>query len=142
MIPWVLKAYGPGWALRHSGILMAIATIVFWMGRGFTSTSAHRQDRRPGFMPVRGRRPARRSARRAGFSAALGVPPDVDAAKAAWEVFKLFAAVSIFWALFDHTRLVVVFAQQMDQSGASPEASQISALNPIMVMGLIPVFSK
>jgi POT family proton-dependent oligopeptide transporter len=33
LTPWLLKNYGPGWAFGVPGILMTIATIVFWMGR-------------------------------------------------------------------------------------------------------------
>ncbi|MCA9582428.1 MAG: hypothetical protein KC416_11580, partial [Myxococcales bacterium] len=32
-IPWVKEAYGPAWAFGIPGILMAIATFFFWMGR-------------------------------------------------------------------------------------------------------------
>ena len=33
LTPWLLEHYGPGWAFGVPGILMAIATFVFWLGR-------------------------------------------------------------------------------------------------------------
>jgi len=32
-IPWILKWYGPHWAFGIPGVLMALATLCFWMGR-------------------------------------------------------------------------------------------------------------
>ena len=60
-------------------------------------------------------------------------------------MFKVFATVSVFWALFDqHGSSWVLQAAQMDLNvlGFQFEAAQISALNPVMVMCLIPIFSK
>jgi POT family proton-dependent oligopeptide transporter len=64
--------------------------------------------------------------------------------KAVIDIAKLFAAISVFWALFDqHGSSWVIQAMNMDLNfmGIEFEASQISAWNPIMVMGLIPLFS-
>ena len=33
LIPWVLPRYGASWAFGIPGILMALATLVFWIGR-------------------------------------------------------------------------------------------------------------
>ena len=33
MTPWLLKWYGPHWAFGIPGVLMAIATFLFWKGR-------------------------------------------------------------------------------------------------------------
>ena len=55
----------------------------------------------------------------------------------------MFATVPMFWALFDqHSSTWVLQAQQMDRLlfGIQLEASQIAALNPAMVMVLIPIF--
>ena len=41
-IPFILKWYGPHWAFGTPGILMAIATLTFWMGRRkFVHTPPH-----------------------------------------------------------------------------------------------------
>jgi POT family proton-dependent oligopeptide transporter len=68
----------------------------------------------------------------------------VEAVRAVFDIAKLFAAISVFWALFDqHGSSWVIQAMKMDLNfmGIQFEASQISAWNPIMVMGLIPLFS-
>ncbi len=68
----------------------------------------------------------------------------VDGAKAVVNIAKLFSAISVFWALFDqHGSSWVIQASKMNLMfmGIKFEASQISAWNPIMVMGLIPLFS-
>jgi POT family proton-dependent oligopeptide transporter len=69
---------------------------------------------------------------------------EVEAAKAAASIFKLFIWVSLFWALFDQQGSSwVLQAEKMDRNflGMQLESSQIQALNPIMVMALIPIFS-
>jgi POT family proton-dependent oligopeptide transporter len=68
----------------------------------------------------------------------------IDATKSVLDIAKLFAAISVFWALFDqHGSSWVIQAMNMDLNfmGMQFEASQIAAWNPIMVMGLIPLFS-
>ncbi len=70
------------------------------------------------------------------FSAALSKysPDEVEAGRAVKDVCKVFATVSVFWALFDqHGSSWVLQAGQMDLDvlGIRFEAAQISALNPI-----------
>jgi len=73
---------------------------------------------------------------------------NVDAVKAAFNVGKVFIAISVFWALFDqHGSSWVLQANEMNLHlsllGMEIDLlpSQIPAWNPIMVMVLIPVFS-
>jgi POT family proton-dependent oligopeptide transporter len=69
---------------------------------------------------------------------------NVEGAQAVWNISKVFAAVSVFWALFDqHGSSWVIQASKMNLHfmGIDFEPSQISAWNPIMVMGLIPLFT-
>src|SRR5690606_20222381 len=59
-------------------------------------------------------------------------------------LLPLFLLLSPFWALFDQTQSSWVHqAAKMDRSlfGRTLEPSQIQALNPILVMILIPLFS-
>ena len=149
LTPWVLVKYGPSWAFGIPGILMAIATVVFWRGhRYYVNVPPTGKTGKPGFLSIlfaaiNGKR------KKGGdfLSAAEGkyAPDDVEGARAALGIFKVFATVSVFWALFDqHGSSWVLQAQQMNLNflGIKFEASQISALNPIMVMALIPIFSK
>jgi POT family proton-dependent oligopeptide transporter len=150
LIPVVLKHYGPGVAFGIPGILMAIATAIFWAGRkhyvhvppardtgsaGFVTIFIHclknRWDRRPGDDFWDGGRDR--------FSV-----EEIEGAKAAAGIFKVFITVSAFWSLFDQQGSSwVLQAQQMNLNvlGMQLEASQIQAVNPILVLLLIPLFS-
>jgi POT family proton-dependent oligopeptide transporter len=149
LTPWLLVKYGPSVAFGVPGILMAMATFVFWLGRKeFVNVPPTGKTGKPGFVAMllaaaRGtRKPGGDfwSAAEAKYSA-----EDVEGARAAMGIFKVFATVSVFWALFDqHGSSWVLQAEQMNLNfmGVKFEASQISALNPIMVMVLIPIFAK
>ena len=147
--PWTLKHYGPYIAFGIPGVLMFIATIVFWMGRHQYVHVPPTKGDGHGFMNILMSAIKNRSNRKPGQSfmdAAVGPhsQEQVDAAKAVLDIAKLFAAVSVFWALFDqHGSSWVIQAMNMDLvfMGIPFEASQIAAWNPIMVMGLIPLFS-
>lgn len=147
--PWTLKAYGPSVAFGIPGILMLVATFVFWMGRNeFVHVPPTKSDGN-GFMSVVATAFKSQSKRKAGESfldAAAGTHGQeaVNASKAVLDIAKLFAAISVFWALFDqHGSSWIIQATKMDLNfmGMDFEASQIAAWNPIMVMGLIPLFS-
>lgn len=150
LIPWVLVKYGASWAFGIPGILMAIATFVFWLGRDqYVHVPPTKDTGTQGFMPVfllALRRWPKRPAGQTFWDGARGrfSEEEIDAARAAAAVFKLFITVSIFWALFfQHQSSWVLQARSMNLHvlGMNLEASQLSALNPIMVMLLIPVFS-
>ncbi len=148
--PWTLKAYGPAVAFGVPGILMFVATFVFWLGR---NEYVH--------IPPTGKNPHGTSNvlksglknlnKGNGFfaGAELEHPKEaVEAVKAALGVGKIFIAVTIFWALFDqHGSSWVLQAKEMNlhvnlfgfEMDLLP--SQIPALNPIMVMVLIPTFT-
>jgi len=147
--PWTLKHYGASIAFGIPGVLMFIATFIFWMGRKeFVHVTPTKGDGH-GFLNILS------SAFRHSSSRAKGTPfldgalkehkrEQIDAAKAVIDIAKLFAAISVFWALFDqHGSSWVIQAMNMDPlfMGVQFEPSQISAWNPIMVMGLIPLFS-
>lgn len=53
VIPWIKDARGYSWAFAVPGILMAIATFIFWRGtRFYTRVPPSRQTRQAGFIPV------------------------------------------------------------------------------------------
>lgn len=147
--PWTLKAYGPSVAFGIPGVLMLIATFVFWMGRNeFVHVPPTKSDGHGLFNVVASAFKHSKS-RKAGESFLDGAIKDhnreqVDSVKAVFDIAKLFASITIFWALFDqHGSSWVIQAMNMDLHfmGMDFEASQIAAWNPIMVMGLIPLFS-
>lgn len=73
----------------------------------------------------------------------------VEGAKAVLRVVGVFAAVTVFWALFDQTGSSwVLQGRQLGSSldavglpGVKLDAVQLQALNPFLVLALIPLFT-
>jgi POT family proton-dependent oligopeptide transporter len=149
LIPWVLPTYGSRIAFGIPGILMAIATYIFWRGRkqyvhvpptgktgsaGFVQIFSYsllnwsKRDPDASFLEVAKKK----------YKA-----EDVEGVKAAWDIIKVFFTVSIFWSLYDQSGSSwVLQGDKMDPYflGYKIEASQLQAINPILIMLLIPVF--
>ncbi len=149
LIPYVLKHWGARLAFGIPGILMGIATIVFWLGRKhYVVVAPGRQTHTAGFLPVFFHALIQLPQRKPGEGFWDGArdkyrPEEIEGAKAVAAIFGVFATVPMFWALFDqHSSTWILQAQQMDRRflGIEFEASQIAALNPAMVMVLIPIF--
>ena len=148
LIPELLARFGPRVAFAVPGVLMAIALAVFWAGRERYVNVPPTGPNPNGFMRVVAHALLRRAARPPGghwLDAARGRFPDeaVEGAKAVLRVMGVFAAITGFWALFDqHGSSWVLQARQMDLRiwRWELQASQLSALNPIMVLGIIPLF--
>jgi proton-dependent oligopeptide transporter, POT family len=120
LTPWLLEWYGPHWAFGVPGVLMGIATLVFWMGR-----------RRFIHVPAGGWRFFRELFDEGGILAILKLLP-------------LYAFVAIFWALFDQTGSTWIFqSQDMDRNFLGFEwlPSQIQSLNSVFVLTFIPLFA-
>ncbi len=120
LIPWVLKWHGPHLAFGIPGILMALATLFFWMGRRkFIHVPAHPE------------RFVDELTSREGINAILKLAP-------------LILFIAMFWCLFDQTASTFVFqAEKMDRSffGFEVLPSQIQAVNPFLILVLIPLFT-
>jgi POT family proton-dependent oligopeptide transporter len=102
------------------GILMLLATLIFWAGR---YRFVH--------IPAGGMHFIRETFSQAGL-------------KAIAKLSILYVFVAMFWALFDQTGSAwVLQAQNMDRNilGVELLPSQIQAANPLLVMLLIPFFS-
>lgn len=120
LTPWLLEWYGPHIAFGVPGVLMALATLMFWLGR---KVFVH--------IPADG----------VGFARELF---SVNGLKTVASLFVIYAFVAVFWALFDQTGSSwVLQARDLDRSFLGMELlpSQIQAANPILVLALIPVFS-
>jgi dipeptide/tripeptide permease len=118
LTPWLLRHHGPGWAFGVPGILMALATLVFWLGR-------HR------FVHVPPRGPRY-------FAETFG--PEGRAAIA--RLVPLYLLVAVFWSLYDQSGGAwVQQAQQMNRRflGVDWLESQIQAINPLLVLLFIPL---
>ncbi len=120
LTPWLLANYGPHVAFGVPGILMGLATIFFWMGR---NVFVH--------IPRGGIEFLKETFSPTGL-------------KSIGRLLPIYAFVAMFWALFDQTGSAwVLQADRMDLNFLGLEwlPSQIQAVNPIMIMVLIPVFN-
>jgi POT family proton-dependent oligopeptide transporter len=148
--PWTLEAYGPAIAFGIPGILMLIATFIFWLGRNEfvhvppTGSNPHSTSKVL-FSAIKN---FSRRGDNGIFGGALVDHPkkSVDDVEAAMGVSKIFIAIAVFWALFDqHGSSWVLQAKEMNLDvnilgwTGTLLPSQIPALNPIMVMCLIPI---
>jgi POT family proton-dependent oligopeptide transporter len=147
LIPVTLDKWGPSVAFGIPGLLMLLATVIFWLGRKHyvdvppTGHNPH-SFLRVVWSALVGQRPA--GGDRLAAAEAAHPAEAVEGARAVFRVMGIFAAVPIFWALFDQKASTwVVQATQMDlQVGDITLApSQLQALNPLMVMLLIPFLS-
>lgn len=205
LTPLTLEYYGPSIAFGIPGILMGIATIIFWLGnRHYVKTPPTGFDKN-GFWPmlalglfnnlklgsgnaVTGVIGALAmvgitvyAGMEFGLTGGFGLPivlmvaivmlgyssfwtylkqnhpaQSVEEFRIAVSIMRVFALISVFWALFDqHASTWVLQAQQMVRTISIPEflqpltgkaeieilASQFSAINPILVMMMIPIFT-
>ena len=122
LTPWLLSnpKFGPAWAFGIPGVLMALATVFFWMGR---KVFIH--------IPAGGSEFIKET-----FSAkGLG---------SMGKLFGIYLFVAMFWALFDQTGSAwVLQAEKMNRNFLGFEwlSSQIQAINPIMIICLVPIFN-
>lgn len=119
LTPLLLKWYGPDVAFGVPGVLMALATLLFWMGR---RVFIH--------VPPGGTRFFTETFSRDGVIALL-------------KLSLIYAFVAVFWGVFDQTGSSwVLQAENMDRNFLGVEwlESQIQVINPILVMALIPLF--
>ena len=120
LTPILLKHYGAGWAFGVPGVLMAIATLVFWLGR-------HRYAH----IPPKGFGFVKELVSKEGLST-IG------------RLCVIYIFVAVFWSLYDQTGGAwVLQAGQMDRQflGFDWLESQIQAINPLLILIYIPLFS-
>lgn len=116
----LLHRFGPPVAFGVPGVLMGLATMVFWMGR---NRFVHIP---PGGMAFL----------REVFSA--------DGLKALGKLFIIYVFIAMFWALFDQQGSAwVLQAQRMDRQFIIEwDPSQAQWLNPALVLLFIPLFTR
>ncbi len=129
LTPLLLEHWGPYWAFGIPGVLMAVATFVFWLGR---TRFVHIPAGGPAFVRE-----------------TIGA----DGIRAMVNLLPLLLLVAMFWSLFDQsTSTWVLQAEKMNRLlfdfeflGISfrwePLSAQIGLANPLLVMLLIPIFS-
>ena len=111
---------GPHLAFAVPGVLMAIATIIFWAGR---NKFVH--------IPPRGR----------DFLREL---TSHEVLGAIGRLIPIYICIAAFWCLFDQTASAwVLQAEDMDREwlGVTWLSSQLQAVNPALILILVPLFS-
>jgi proton-dependent oligopeptide transporter, POT family len=120
LTPWVLEHYGPHWAFGIPGLLMLLATWVFWLGRW---KFAH--------IPPGGKNFLRETFSPVGMRSLKGLIP-------------IYLFVAVFWSLYDQSSSAwVLQADKMNLhfAGLNWLPSQIQAANPALVLIYIPLFT-
>jgi proton-dependent oligopeptide transporter, POT family len=124
LCPWLLENQGVRWAFGVPAIAMALATLVFWLGR-----------RRFAIIPPAGKQWLREVFSREGVRlvARLGV---------------IYLFIAIFWSLFEQSTGMTWTLQAqsalMDKDlgfGMVLLPAQIQFANPLFILLLVPVFS-
>jgi proton-dependent oligopeptide transporter, POT family len=113
-IPKLLRHHGPSVAFGLPGVLMGVATLVFWLGR------KHYHDPPP----------------------ARAAPYSREGIRAVLRLLKVFALVPFFWMLFDQKAsawVLQAMRMRLDVGSYTFEPSQLQAINPLLVMILIPL---
>jgi len=118
LTPVLLERQGASIAFAVPGVLMLVATLVFWMGRNHF---AH--------IPPAG----------SGFLREL---TSEDGRKLVLKLFGLVLFIAMFWSLYEQNSSAwVLQAERMDREflGITWLSSQVQAVNPILVLALIPL---
>ncbi len=107
VIPWIKDKHGYSLAFGVPGILMAVATLIFWLGtKHYVRIPPNRETKTAGFFQVFfGALTRRREAGKDFWSAANArfSPAEIAAAKSVPPILFVFALVPVFWSLFDQT---------------------------------------
>jgi POT family proton-dependent oligopeptide transporter len=149
-IPVVLKKANAAWAFGIPGVLMLIATVVFWAGRRRYVVVPPMGSSPHSFMAVVFTALANLKNRAPGgdwLSGARGKHPEeaLEGVRAVLRISFLFLpTVPFFWMLFDQKGSTwVIQARSMDpQVGSFKfEPSQMQFINPMLVMLLIPLLT-
>lgn len=153
LIPWVYKNYGAKWAFGIPGILMALATIIFFSGRKQYRRVPPSGINRNNFVFISiyalmnlGKKKKGESlldVAKANFD-----PEKVDGVKAVYRVMAVFAFAPIFWAMWDQNLSEwVLQAEKLDRHinlgfiNFTILPGQVQTANPIFLLSFIPLFT-
>ncbi len=120
LLPWMLGRFGAGAAFLLPGVVMALATLIFWSGR---KRFVHVPPAGPGYF--------KRAFAGPGLPIILKLTP-------------IFVLIAVFWSLFDQTAAAwVAQAGKMDRNflGIVWHEAQIGAVNPICILLFVPLFN-
>ena len=151
LIPVLKDRYGPEIAFGVPGILMGLATIIFWLGRKRFKKVPPSGIRRENFVTISCYALLKLFSRKPGQTVweAVGEKYSakaIDGIQAVYRVLAVFAFTPIFWALWDQNLSEwVLQATRLDlhivgNINILPE--QVNFINPLFLVLLIPVFTS
>lgn len=161
-IPRIRDAHGYGWAFGVPGILMGLATIIFWLGRKhYDRVPPTRAMKRAGFFAVAAYALSHGRERKPGqgfWDVARNkfTPEEVNAAQSVGPILSIFALIPAFWALFDQSnstwvlqgiKMVPVTLSGFWRGafgwffGDTINAENMQSTNPALVMILVPLLT-
>jgi dipeptide/tripeptide permease len=159
IIPLIYKQYGAKIAFGIPGILMVVATVIFWLGRDKYVRVPPSGYKRENFMTITGaaiwerllsifqKKPVAAEIGNT-FWVELGKKYQfsesaIDGVQAVYRILMVFAFTPIFWALWDQNLSEwVLQAAKLDRNlfGYELLTEQVQTFNPIFLVGMIPVF--
>jgi POT family proton-dependent oligopeptide transporter len=153
LIPWTYKYYGAQWAFGIPGILMLLATIIFFSGRKLYVRVPPAGVNRNNLVNVTFYALMNAGKKKPGESL-LDVakdkfdPEKVEGFKAVYRVMAVFFFAFAFWAVWDQCLSEwVLQAAKMDLNinlgftSFSVIAGQVSTVNTVFLLILIPIFN-
>lgn len=148
-IPLVYAKFGAQWAFGIPGILMAMATIIFFSGRKLYVRVPPAGVKKDNFVSISLYALFNSGKKQKGQSL-LDVakekyaPEKVEGIKAVYRVLSVFAFVPIFWAMWDQCLSEwVLQATKLDLTmfGFKLLPEQVQTANPIFLLSFIPIFN-
>lgn len=143
LIPYIYDKFGAKWAFGVPGILMALATYIFFSGRKKYVRLPPKGINKANFVSVSiyalFNKGWDNAETKYGFE-------KVDGIKAVWRVMAVFAFIPVFWSLWDMNGAEwVLQSTKMDLSlglfNMHILPSQIQFVNAVFLLVLIPVFN-
>ncbi|RZA03294.1 MAG: MFS transporter [Sphingobacteriaceae bacterium] len=153
LIPWVYAEYGAEWAFGIPGILMALATIIFFSGRKTYVRVPPSGINKNNFVFISLYALFNIGKKKKG-QALLDVaktnfdPEKVEGVKAVYRVLAVFAFAPIFWAMWDQNLSEwVLQAEKLDRHinlgfiDFTILPGQVQTANPVFLLSFIPLFT-
>ena len=144
LIPITKNLFGFHVAFAIPGILMLIATIILFLGRKSYTRVKPEDEEKSQFFAILKYSFCTRKEGKSFFAKAYEKfnTEEVEGVISVLNVLKIYLIIIVFWALFDQQGSSwVLQARKMDLNffGLTLEPEMLQAMNPIMVMCLIPL---
>ena len=149
LIPLIYDRYGPKWAFGIPGILMALATLIFFWGKKTYTNVPPSGVNKSNFVFISvyallNWRSKKKKQSLLDVAKEKFDHQKVEDVKTVYNVLAVFAFIPIFWALWDQNLSEwVLQATKMDRHilGINLLPEQIQTVNPFFLLVFIPIFN-